>query len=197
MLIAQNRLCTILKLRFTVIIKNLKILVFYSFLILFVAGCNHSKKPFLKRIEECTCQKQYSDSLFFSFDKTRFDKSEILTFFTKNVQIDSSIKKRSDGGEILDYTFRDDSSKVIFVLYDYADHKFDFNIAYFQIKTDIFRFNNDIKINMTRSDFFKTLNTKISDCDTFDIFADKPGYYFRCVFNKDKLKSVTIELIEL
>ena len=130
-----------------------KIWIVAIVLIIAAFGCQHMKKPFMQRIEECTSYKKIKENAFYSFDYSRFDLSAIKGYFKSGIKIDSSFTKRSDGGDVLAYTFKDDSSKFIFSLYDYSEGKLNFDLAYFETKSDIFKFNNGIKVNMTRSDF--------------------------------------------
>jgi hypothetical protein len=174
-----------------------KILITIGLSILVVLGCKQSKKPFNQRRDECVYNKLVNENEFYSFNKTKFQKSEILNYFNKGIIVDSSYHTLSDGEAMLYYTFKDDSSKFVLSLDNYSKGKLDFSVAYFDIKTDIFKFDNGIKINMTRSDFFKAMEIKETDCDTFDIdlnakFSD---YYYRFVFVDDKLNSIKTEYI--
>jgi hypothetical protein len=119
------------------------------------------------------------------------------TYFKDGTYIDSAYDKLMNGDTILYYTFKDDSSKVIFTLYDFNKGKRNFDVAYLQLKTNIFHFKNNIRIDMPRTEFFNTLNIKETDCDTFDINLDKKfsGRYYRFVFIDDRLQKISKEYV--
>jgi hypothetical protein len=164
---------------------------------LIIIACHHSTKPFVQRLEECTLLKDTSafEDQFYPFVENGFDKKSILLYFNTGVQIDSGFDLKSNGDTVKFYKFYNNDSRMIFSLNNYSKGEEDFDIALFEINSDFFMFKNGIQVNMLRRDFFKTIETKETNCDTFDIVEPYHGCYFRFTFREDKLKAICKEYI--
>jgi hypothetical protein len=169
----------------------------FGFLIIFSIGCTQPNKPFLQRINECVSDKIIDKDSLLPFDKSFFKKSVILSQFIKRVTVDSSVVKTHNGDSLLSYIFQDDSSKIVFCLSNLSQGKHDFDIIDFDLKSNLFRFKNGIKINMTRTDFYNKILTKETNCDSFDIKFSRIGNFLRFIFVRDTLKHIKTEYIEL
>ena len=153
----------------------------------------------MQRLDDCVINANFTDTVFYSFDKSNFDIKLIQNLFDKNVLIDSAFDNRGNGLISLHYTFKDKNSKVVFSLYDVSKGKRNFDIAYLDLKTDIFKFRNGIKVNMTRSDFFKAMKLKETDCDTIliDPKTRRNWYDYRFEFKNDTLRLIKTEYIKM
>jgi len=164
-----------------------------ALLILIILGCKYTKKPFIQRIPECTYDGRMNEYTFYPFDTTKFSRSIVDACFKKGVEIDSMYSKLFKGDSVLYYTYKDDISKVVLSLYNLSKGQRNFDVACLELRSNILVFKNGIRINMSRSDFFKTLGIQETDCDTFEISLDQEysGKYFWFVFVDDKLSSIS------
>jgi hypothetical protein len=161
------------------------------------AACHHSKKPFMFRLEECTLQKEssYFKEHFYPFEENEFDKKSFLQYFDSSVQIDSGFNTKSNGDSVKFYRFHNNDSRMIFSLNNYSIGEKDFDIAIFEINSYFLKFKNDLQVDMSRAEFFKILEIKETDCDTFDIIEPTGGCYYRFTFTEDILKAILKEYI--
>jgi hypothetical protein len=167
-------------------------------LITIAIGCQHTKRPFMQKIDECTYDGRLNENTFYLFDTSEFKIGILPKYFKEGIGMDSAYDKMINGDTIVTYTFKDENSKVIFSLFNLSKGRRNFDVTYLQIRSDLMFFKNGIKINMSRSDFYNTLGIKKTDCDTFDIDLDPKfnGCYFRFVFSDEKLKSIDKEYVQ-
>ena len=64
------------------------------------------------------------------------------------------------------------------------------------IKDNVFKAKNGVKVNMTREEFFKKINSGLVNCDTFTIQEGDLATFYHFIFEKDKLKTIEIQQSE-
>ena len=129
---------------------------------------------------------------FFPFDFENFNTRNLLKYFTISVIVDS-IETNSEGYITRDYTFSDKDSKIsLFVKINNTNGDNYFYLNKSTIKTDLIKFKNDIRINMSRHDFFKAIKSTWAECDTVTIKEGDMITYYYFIFEDDKLKTIQI-----
>ena len=157
-------------------------------------------------ISSCTChhsvnQKQKASDCYFNINFFRngdsfyiFDKefhiSEIRKHFNTNVLVDSNIIKNPVGELVKTYKFYDDQSQVIFRLN--SINSTNYIIDPLEIKSSIFNPKYSIHDKMSRKDFFKLINTPISNCDTVVLYFIENC---RIIFKNDSIESLGWEIL--
>jgi len=132
------------------------------------------------------------------FKQKKFNFSEIKRNFKINVNIDSGFTQDSFGDTIKFYKFYDDRSRVIFSLNDYSKGSTEYDLAIFEIKSNILQCNTPIHYNSTRKDFFELIHTQQTDCDTIIFLEQKTvSRYYRFEFVNDTLKHIGLEFFLL
>lgn len=127
---------------------------------------------------------------FFPFDFKNFNTEKLKKRFDSSVEVDS-IKKNNNGYIYWIYKFKNKNSYMNFLVKkDKTDPYYYIDEAL--LNDNFFKSKNGIKINMNRDDFFKTIKTKKTDCDTFSIQEGDLYVYYRFIFKKDSLKSIWI-----
>ncbi len=172
--------------------------LFLSCLISFIPGCNQTPKPFLLNLEECSIETKDSsfDNKLYPFIESEYKTSEMMKYFKKGVKIDSILSKQYNGDTVVFYKYYDESSHFIFSLYNYSNGKYNYEIASFQISSNILKFKNNIECGMTRKELFNAINFKKVSCDTVSIHYGFRGYYFVFIFQDNKLKQMSKEYIQ-
>jgi hypothetical protein len=176
-----------------------KLILFSIVLIIVISACHHIKKPFIQRIDECTKQNKTKEfeNQFYPFMEKNYSTSKMVRYFSDQVKIDSGYDLNSNRDTIRYYKFFDDKSRFIFALdNNIKKGEADFDIAIFEINSDLLKFKNGIQYKTTRKNFFKALNYNEVDCDTFDIHEQFNGYYFRFVLKDDSIISIRKQYIE-
>jgi hypothetical protein len=169
------------------------------FLILTCTSCHRQKKPFIQR-RDCCLEMNFDilNHQICPFTSKDFRFPEIIEFFNQGVIIDSGFNQNSAGDSIKFYKFYDDKSRVIFSLNNYSKGSTKFEIAIFEIKSNILKNNPAIHYKTTRNDFFALINAPQTDCDTIFITNKKSDFrYYRFEFDNDTLKYLGWEYILL
>jgi hypothetical protein len=130
------------------------------------------------------------------FNNDNFEFSKITNSFNSKVKVDSGYNQNSAGDTVKFYKFYDDKSRIIFSLNDYHKKSRKYNIAVFEINSNILIKKSAIYFNMPRNDFFQFLKYQKSDCDTIFINDYKPiENYYRIIFVNDTLKQIKYEYV--
>lgn len=139
--------------------------------------------------ESCIFQKEY-----FPFEFENYKTGKLKAYFDKSITVDS-VENNNDGYITRDYTFRNKLSNISFLVkINDSEHYFYLNRA--TIKDNLFKSRNGVKINMTREEFFKTINSGLVNCDTFTIQEGDLATFYYFIFEKDRLKTIEIQQSE-
>jgi len=139
--------------------------------------------------ESCIFLKEY-----FPFKFENYKTGELKAYFDKSIIVDS-VENNNNGYITRDYTFRNKLSNISFLVkINDSEHYFYLNRA--TIKDNLFKSRNGVKINMTREEFFKTINSGLVNCDTFTIQEGDLATFYYFIFEKDRLKTIEIQQSE-
>lgn len=131
---------------------------------------------------------------FYPFTDTIYKTSNFIKYFKKDVKTDSNFIS-SKWDTILYYEYYDDSSRFYIDICNYKKKIYKYTIGGFKINSDLIRFKNGIRYNMTRDEFFSVVDCEELNCDTLYVQCSN-GYYYRFIFRNDKLKQISLIQVE-
>lgn len=175
--------------------KRVEKYIFLIILLLIYSSCHHPKKPFRQRTD-CIAILNFSNlhRQLYPFKNKDFDFSEISKSFNKNVLVDSGYNQNASGDSIKFYKFYDAKSRVIFSLNHYSKGCNEFDIAVFEIRSNILINNAPVHFLSTRKDFFDHIQMPNNDCDTILIEDQELSLrYYRFEFFIDTLKFIGLQ----
>jgi hypothetical protein len=158
-------------------------------------SCNQRKQTRPVLIENC---KIYHDSdtlksYLFPFKLVGYNTKRLLKYFIPGTRVDS-IERNNEGFITRDYTFQNGNSSLsFFVKINHLDGDNYFYINNARIKSPLLK--SDIEINMSRNDFFRSINSKVSECDTLFIEEGDVTTSYSFIFSDNKLIQIDINTI--
>jgi len=130
----------------------------------------------------------------FPFKNKDFNFSEISKYFIKNVLVDSGYDHNTSKDSIKFFKFYDANSRVIFTLNNYSKGSNAWDIAVFEIRSNILIKEAPVHFLSTRKDFFEHIQMNKNDCDTITIDVKEPSLiYYRFEFFNDTLKFIGLQ----
>jgi hypothetical protein len=131
---------------------------------------------------------------FFPFDFTNYNTQKLRAFFEKSITVDS-VENNNNGYITRIYKFKNKLSEVRFLV-KITDPEPYFYLDRAVLRNNIFPSKNGVKIDMSRAEFFKSINSKSVGCDTFIIQEGDLATYYYFIFEKDRLKTIEIQQSE-